>query len=87
MSSAADPSRAVDASSGRVIWVRALAYELPLMFALTAPAVAAGSLRMADIVAAQDGLWFVVWMLVAFLVFLAAVLAFSLQRPFTTPVP
>lgn len=63
-----------------------LAYELPLMFALTAPAVAAGSLRMADIVAAQEGLWFVVWMPVAFLVFLAAVLAFSLQRPFTAPV-
>lgn len=63
----------------------ALAYELPLMFALTAPAVAAGSLRMADIVAAQDGLWFVVWMPVAFLVFCAAVLAFSLQRPFTAP--
>ena len=64
----------------------AVAYELPLMFALTAPAVGAGSLRMADIVAAQDGLWFVVWMPVAFLVFLAAVLAFSLQRPFTAPV-
>lgn len=64
----------------------ALAYELPLMFALTAPAIAAGSLRMGDIVAAQDGLWFVVWMPVAFLVFVAAVLAFSLQRPFTAPI-
>ncbi|MDD1475428.1 NADH-quinone oxidoreductase subunit H [Arthrobacter sp. H16F315] len=63
----------------------AVAYELPLMFALTAPAIAAGSLRMADIVAAQEGLWFVVWMPVAFLVFCAAVLAFSLQRPFTAP--
>ncbi|WJH26598.1 NADH-quinone oxidoreductase subunit H [Pseudarthrobacter defluvii] len=63
----------------------AVAYELPLMFALTAPAAAAGSLRMGDIVAAQDGLWFVVWMPVAFTVFLAAVLAFSLQRPFTAP--
>ena len=63
-----------------------LAYELPLMFALTAPAVAAGSLRMSDIVAAQDGLWFVVSMPVAFVVFLAAVLAFSLQRPFTAPI-
>ncbi|MDQ0768006.1 NADH-quinone oxidoreductase subunit H [Pseudarthrobacter defluvii] len=64
----------------------ALAYELPLMFALTGPAVAAGSLRMGDIVAAQEGLWFVVWMPVAFLVFVAAVLAFSLQRPFTAPI-
>ncbi|OMH23486.1 NADH dehydrogenase [Tersicoccus phoenicis] len=64
----------------------ALAYELPLMFALTAPAAAAGSLRMADIVAAQDGLWFVVWMPVAFVVFCAAVLGFSLHRPFVSPV-
>ena len=63
-----------------------LAYELPLMLALTAPAVAAGSLRMADIIAGQDTLWYVVWMPVAFLVFCAGVLAFSLQRPFDAPV-
>jgi len=64
----------------------ALAYELPLMFALTAPAAAAGSLRIADIIAAQDSLWFVVWMPVSFLVFLTAVLAFSLQAPFKAPI-
>lgn len=63
----------------------ALGYELPLMFALTAPAVAAGSLRMADIVAGQETLWYVAWMPVAFLVFCAAVLAFSLHRPFDAP--
>lgn len=64
---------------------QALSYELPLMFALTAPAVAAGSLRIADIVAAQQGLWFVVWMPVAFLVFCAAVMGFSVWGPFSTP--
>jgi NADH-quinone oxidoreductase subunit H len=64
---------------------QALSYELPLMFALTAPAVAAGSLRVGDIVAAQQGLWFVVWMPVAFLVFTAAVLGFSVWGPFGTP--
>ena len=37
----------------------------PLMFALTAPALAAGSLGVAGVVAAQQGLWFVVWMPVA----------------------
>jgi len=63
----------------------ALGYELPLMFALTAPAVAAGSLRMADIVAGQETLWYVAWMPVAFVVFCAAVLAFSLHRPFDAP--
>lgn len=61
---------------------QALAYELPLMFALTAPAVGAGSLRVGDVVAAQHGLWFVVWMPVAFLVYCAAVVAFSVWGPF-----
>ena len=37
----------------------ALAYELPLMFAITAPAIAAGSLDLAEIAAAQEGLWYV----------------------------
>ncbi|GGL07366.1 NADH-quinone oxidoreductase subunit H [Mangrovihabitans endophyticus] len=64
---------------------QALAYELPLMFALTGPAVAAGSLRMSEVVAAQHGLWFVVWMPVAFGVFLGAVAGFSLWGPFGYP--
>ncbi|RJK97596.1 NADH-quinone oxidoreductase subunit H [Vallicoccus soli] len=64
---------------------QALAYELPLMFALTAPAVAAGSLRVADVAAAQDGLWHVVWMPVAFAVYCAGVVAFSVQGPFAPP--
>lgn len=64
---------------------QALSYELPLMFALTAPAVAARSLRASDVVAAQDELWFVVWMPVAFVVFCAAVLGFSVWGPFASP--
>jgi NADH-quinone oxidoreductase subunit H len=64
---------------------QALGYELPLMFALTAPAVAAGSLRIGDVVAAQRGIWFVVWMPVAFLVFLGAVAGFSLWGPVAYP--
>jgi NADH-quinone oxidoreductase subunit H len=64
---------------------QALSYELPLMFALTAPAVAAASLRVGDIVAAQQGLWFVVWMPVAFLVFLIALMGFSVWGPLATP--
>lgn len=63
---------------------QALAYELPLMFALTTPAVAASSLRIADVVAAQSGLWFVVWMPVAFVVFCLGVLAFSTWGPFSS---
>lgn len=63
---------------------QALSYELPLMFALTAPAVAAGSLRLADIQDAQHTLWFVAWMPLAFMVYAASVLAFSSWGPFQT---
>lgn len=60
----------------------ALAYELPLMFALTAPAVAAGSLRLGDVAAAQqDGVWFALWMPVAFGVYCLGVVAFSVWGP------
>ncbi|WP_137121324.1 complex I subunit 1 family protein [Segeticoccus rhizosphaerae] len=65
---------------------QALAYELPLMFALTAPAVAAGSLSVTDIVTAQQAqLWFVVQMPVAAVVFTGAVAAFSVWGPFAHP--
>ncbi|MFU8854832.1 complex I subunit 1 family protein [Micromonospora sp. SL1-18] len=60
-----------------------LAYELPLMFALVAPAVGASSLNLGAIAAAQQGLWFVVWMPVAFLVFCAGVLAIAVWGPFS----
>jgi len=71
---------------GHRFLAQALSYELPLMFALTTPAVAAGSLRLGDLVAAQSGLWFVVWMPVAFLVFCAGVVAFSVWGPFSAAV-
>lgn len=60
----------------------ALAYELPLMFALVAPAVAAGSLQPAVIAQAQqEGLWYAVWMPVAFGVYCLGVLGFSVKSP------
>lgn len=62
----------------------ALGYELPLMFALVAPAVAAGSLRVGDVASAQHDLWFVVWMPVAFVAYCLGVLAFSVWGPFGT---
>src|SRR5699024_11418369 len=52
------------------------------MFALVAPAIAAGSLAVGDVAAAQEGLWFVVWMPVAFLIFLIGVTGFSVWGPF-----
>ncbi len=59
-----------------------LGYELPLMFALVAPAIAAGSLNVGTVAAAQGGLWFVVWMPVAFAVYLLGVAGFSVWGPF-----
>lgn len=64
---------------------QALAYELPLMFALTAPAVAASSLRVGDVVAAQQHGWFVLQMPVAAVVFLGSVAGFSVWGPFCYP--
>ena len=60
----------------------ALGYELPLMFALVAPAIAAQSLRVGTVAAAQQDLWFVVWMPVAFVVYCIGVVAFSVSGPF-----
>lgn len=59
-----------------------LAYELPLMFALVAPAIAAQSLHIGSISAAQQGLWFAVWMPVAFVVYCIGVAGFSVWGPF-----
>ncbi len=76
------PNSAFSLVGGYRWLAQALAYELPLMFALTAPAVAAASLRVGDVAAAQSGLWFAVWMPVAFAVYLVGVAAFSVQGPF-----
>jgi NADH-quinone oxidoreductase subunit H len=64
---------------------QALSYELPLMFALTAPAVAAGSLRVGDVVAAQSGLWYGVWMPVALVAYLVGVVGFAFWGPLASP--
>lgn len=65
---------------------QALAYELPLMLALITASIGAASLDVVQIAAAQNGLWFVVWMPVAFLVFLVCALALSFWGPFAQPI-
>jgi NADH-quinone oxidoreductase subunit H len=65
---------------------QALAYELPYMLALITAALGAGSLRVGDIAAAQTGLWFAVWMPVAFGVYLLSAMAMSFWGPFDQPV-
>ncbi|GGV02277.1 NADH-quinone oxidoreductase subunit H [Actinomadura sp. LOL_016] len=63
-----------------------LAYELPHMFALITAALAAHSLDFREVAAAQDGLWFGVWMPVAFAVYLVSALAMAFWGPFGHPV-
>ncbi|MGW2153288.1 NADH-quinone oxidoreductase subunit H [Nonomuraea sp. NPDC001699] len=63
-----------------------MAYELPHMFVLITAGVGAGSLRFADVVAAQRGLWFVVWMPVAFVVYLVSAVAMAFWGPMGQPV-
>lgn len=63
-----------------------LAYELPLMLALITAGLGAGSLRVIDVVAAQQDRWFVVEMPVAFVLYLAGVLGFSFWGPLAVPV-
>ncbi len=79
------PNSAFPLVGGYRFLALALAYELPLMFALSTPAVAAGSLRITDIVAAQDGVWFVLWMPVAAAVYLLGVMGFAVWGPFAAP--
>ncbi|MDL4818780.1 complex I subunit 1 family protein [Actinomadura opuntiae] len=62
-----------------------LAYELPHMFALITAALAAHSLDLRAIGAAQDGLWFGVWMPGAFAVYLVSALAMAFWGPFEAP--
>lgn len=62
-----------------------LAYELPHMFALITVALGAGSLRFTDVVEAQQGLWFVVWMPAAFVVYLLSALAMAFWGPMSQP--
>ncbi|MEP7331679.1 MAG: NADH-quinone oxidoreductase subunit H [Terracoccus sp.] len=80
------PNSAHGLVGGYRFLAQAIGYELPLMFALVAPPVAAHSLRVGDVAAAQQGLWFVVWMPVAFVVYLVGVLGFSVWGPFSAAV-
>lgn len=65
--------------------VQGLAYELPHMLSLITAALAAETLRVGGIVDAQAHLWFVVWMPVAFVLFLLSALAMACWGPFDHP--
>lgn len=76
------PNSALSLIGGYRFLAQGLAYELPHMFAITTAALGAESLRVGDVVDAQQGLWFAVWMPVAFLVYLLSAMAMSFWGPF-----
>ena len=80
------PNSALSLIGGYRFVVQGLAYELPHMFAIITAALAAESLRMTDIVAAQQDLWFVVLMPVAFVAYLLSAVAMAFWGPFDAPV-
>ena len=62
-----------------------ISYELALGFAMIAPVMMAGSLRMIDIVEGQRPLWYAILQPVAFVIYLAASLAEINRAPFDMP--
>ena len=62
-----------------------ISYDLPFIFSALVPVMLAGSLRLSDIAAAQDGLWFVFYPVIgqlAFIAFIISTLAAENRVPF-----
>ncbi len=59
-----------------------VSYEVPLVFALLAPVMLAGSMSLVDIVNAQTGMWFVVLSPLAFIIFYVSSQAETGRAPF-----
>jgi len=79
------PNAVLSLVGGYRFVAQGLAYELPHMFALITAATGAGTLRVGGIVEAQSGLWFVVWMPIAFVVYLLSAMAMAFWGPFDAP--
>lgn len=80
------PNAVTSLAGGYRVLPLGLAYELPHMFAIITPAIAAGSLSPGAIAAAQHDLWYAVWMPAAFLLYLLSVAAMAFWGPFAAPV-
>ncbi len=62
-----------------------ISYDLPFIFSALVPVLLAGSLRLSDIAAAQDGLWFIFYPVIgqlSFLFFIISTLAAENRVPF-----
>ncbi|MFE5934148.1 NADH-quinone oxidoreductase subunit H [Streptomyces sp. NPDC056470] len=79
------PNSTLSLIGGYRFLAQGLAYELPHMLAITTAALGAESLRVGAVVEAQSGLWFAVWMPVAFGIYLLSALAMAFWGPFDQP--
>jgi NADH-quinone oxidoreductase subunit H len=62
-----------------------ISYDLPFIFSALVPVLLTGSLRLSDIAAAQDGLWFIAYPVIgqlAFVMFIVSMLAAENRVPF-----
>lgn len=80
------PNSAYGLIGGYRFVAQALAYEMPLAITVVTVGVAASSLQLGAVVAAQEELWFVVLMPAGFLVYLVCAAAIAFYGPFATPV-
>ncbi len=62
-----------------------ISYEIPLAFSLLGIIMIAGSLRLSDIVAAQNNIWFIILQPVAFITYFIAATAELNRGPFDMP--
>ncbi|RNC67331.1 MAG: NADH-quinone oxidoreductase subunit NuoH [Desulfuromonadales bacterium] len=62
-----------------------ISYELSMGLSLVPTVMLAGSLRLSDIVAAQEGIWFIVYQPLAFVIFLISIAAECKRIPFDIP--
>ncbi|MEV0634484.1 NADH-quinone oxidoreductase subunit H [Streptomyces sp. NPDC050619] len=79
------PNSTLSLIGGYRFLAQGLAYELPHMLAVTTAALGAESLRVGEVVDAQDGLWFAVWMPAAFGIYLLSAMAMAFWGPFDQP--
>ncbi len=62
-----------------------ISYEIPLLLSTMGVVLMAGSLKLTDIVRAQDSVWFVLLQPIAFLIFFCSSLAEANRAPFDIP--
>ncbi len=59
-----------------------LSYEIPMIFSILGVVMLVGSMRISDIVAAQEGVWFICLQPIAFVVYVIAATAETNRTPF-----